>query len=305
MLKGKNIAITGGSGFIGRHLIREISHHQPKGIFNFDISCGIDLTSYSELRVALVYRKIDIVFHLATLPLPLSLVNPYKVLYTIPLMSQNLCELCRLGFYKTLIQISSSEAYGSAIYVPMNEKHPLNPITPYAAAKASADLILLSYFQTFSIDARIVRCFNTYGEEQPISLGAIIPKTIVTILKGNRPEIYGNGNQTRDFTYVGDIVKGIIKVYEFPSTRGKVINIASGKETTINELVRKICDILKSKKRIKYIGKRIADVERHFADISVAKKLGYSPSISLDEGLKRTIKYYVDNLSFIEDIRPL
>ena len=164
-------------------------------------------------------------------------------------MALNLCELCSRGWFRTLIHISSSEVYGSAISVPMSEDHPLNPITPYASAKASADLIILSYYKTFGIDTAIARCFNAYGERQPVELGGVIPATISRILQGKSPIIYGNGKQTRDFTYVKDLVKGIIEVYKCKETRGQVINIANGIECSIGEIIEKICELLKYSKR--------------------------------------------------------
>lgn len=303
MLKGKRIAVTGGCGFLGSHLIEELKKQNPKKIYCVDLLNNEDLTDFEEIKLYFESNKIDVVFHLATLPLPLSLVKPLTVVSKITQMTTNLCELCRLKKFKTLIQMSSSEAYGSALTVPMSETHPLNPTTPYAAAKASADLILLSYYKTFGIDTAIVRGFNLYGARQPEELGAIIPKTIHSILTNKPIIIYGDGSQTRDFTYVKDMVNGIIKVYNHPKTRGKIINIASGKETTIKELVVKICYMLDYHRKIKHKKSRIADVRRHYADITLARELlHYRPQTTLDEGLFKTIKYYVHNLSITKNI---
>lgn len=303
MLKGKRVAVTGGNGFVGGHLMEEIAKYGIKNLYSIDILNNDDLTDFDEMKLFFEYNKVDIVFHLATLPLPLSLVEPFKVVNQIPQMTSVLCELLRLRKFKTLIQMSSSEVYGSALYTPMDEKHPLTPMTPYAAAKASADLILLSYYKTFGIDAAIVRGFNIYGERQPLKLGAIIPKTIYSLIKGESPIIYGQGHQTRDFTYVKDMVQGIIQVYNHKKTRGKVTNIASGEETRIKDLVATISHLMESTVKTKYTKQRVADVQRHYGGVLLAQEtIHYKPKVSLTEGLKKTIKYYVDNISNIEGI---
>ena len=292
-MKNKNIVVTGGSGFIPSHLIEALEKENPNKIYNLDLKEGYDLCCYGETEKFFKTHKIDVVFDLATLPLPLSLKQPRFVVCDIIRIATNLAEICRKGLFKTLIHVSSSEAYGSAKYTPMDEQHPLNPTTPYASAKASADLIILSYHKTFGIDTAIARCFNTYGERQPIELGAIIPKTINKILNNQHPEIYGDGYQTRDFIYVKDTVRGIMEVYKCKDTRGKVINIAGGKEVSIKEIVEKICEILKYKDRVIYQKQRKADVSRHWASINLAKRLfNFVPQYTLEQGLERTINYY-------------
>lgn len=303
MLKDKVIAITGSAGFIASHLIEELNKYHPKQILNIDLKVGLDLTDLNQMVAFFRNNRVDIVFDLATLPLPVSLTSPYSTVTKIIQMITNLCELCRLGAFKKLIHISSSEAYGTAAFTPMDEEHPLNPRTPYAAGKASGDLIALAYHQTFDIDVVIPRCYNTYGERQPLEWGAVIPKTVCRILQNKPPVIYKDGSQTRDFIYVKDTVRGIVEVAKQKGISGKIVNISRGKEIAITDLIHKICALMNYKGKIQYIKQRQADVSRHRADITLARKLfNFKPEYSLEEGLRRTIKYYVDNISNLEGV---
>jgi dTDP-D-glucose 4,6-dehydratase len=192
--------------------------------------------------------------------------------------------------------MSSSEAYGTAATIPMSENHRLKPRTPYAAAKAAADLICLTYYQTYQSDIIIPRSYNAYGPGQPLTWGAVIPKTICKILNGEKPIIYKDGNQTRDFVFVKDIAKGIIEIANL-TIRGIIINIGTGIETPITDLIHLICKLMDYKGDIDYQEQRIADVSRHCADTKQLLELtGFIPRTTLKEGLKETIQYYVDNL---------
>jgi UDP-glucose 4-epimerase len=288
-LKGKKVVVTGGSGFIGGHLMDAIKKEKPYSLTNVDLDQRYDLTKIGKITAALEGK--DVVFHLATLPLISSLTNPYLVANEIYSMGLVLCELCRQGVFKTLIIVSSSEAYGSAKYEPMDEKHPLDPTTPYAAAKASADLVALSYFKTFGIDLAIARPFNNYGPRQPL-LG-VIPKTIESCLKGKNPIVNGDGEQIRDFIYVKDTVQAIIDVYRNQQTRGKVINIASNNPVKIYDLVCLIMELSGFKGRVQFEDARVSDVKVHYADITLAKMfINLKPQYTIEKGLKETIAWY-------------
>jgi UDP-glucose 4-epimerase len=301
-MKNKTICVTGGSGFIASHLIKALKKENPKQIINLDLKTGYNLTQYRELEVFFEQNKVDIVYDLATLPLPISLKQPYKVTADIVTMILNLCELQRLGMFGRLVHISSSEAYGNATTNAMDEKHNLKPRTPYAAGKASGDLIALAYVETFKNDIIIPRSYNAYGPGQPLNWGAVIPKTINRILNGEHPVIFKDGTQTRDFVFVKDIAKGIIEVSKIPQS-GIVVNIGTGIETPINELVKQICKLMDYKGEIDYIEQRAADVSRHRADNSELKRLtGYTPTTLLTEGLLETINYYV-NLHPVKAVR--
>jgi UDP-glucose 4-epimerase len=204
------------------------------------------------------------------------------------------CELIRNGFFKTLIHFSSSEAYGTSEYAPMDENHPLNGTTTYAASKSASDMLIFSYCRTFGIDAAIIRPFNNYGPRQNEgSYAGVIPITIKRILEGKAPVIYGDGKQTRDYLYVTDTAKAAIKVHDVKATRNKVLNVASGVEIPIDVIIRKIADIMGSSKEILYEQDRPGDVRRHIANIFLAKDLiGFSPTVSFEDGLKATVNWY-------------
>ena len=212
-------------------------------------------------------------------------------------MTSTICELLREGYYKTLIHYSTSEAYGTAHSDSMDENHPINPETPYAASKVSEDHIIMSYINTFGIDASIIRPFNNYGPRQNKgNYAGIIPIVINNATKGEPITIFGDGEQTRDFIFVRDTVDATIKIYEEEKTRGKIINIASGVETSIDNLVRKILYLMKSDVKIIYDKPRPGDVRRHCADVTLAKNLiGFEPKILSYDNLRETINYYLQN----------
>jgi len=314
-IKNKRIMVTGGAGFIGSHLCEQILEYNPeKIIIADDFSLGkqsniqnisknetckiyvVDVSQYNLMKNLFEMEQTDIVFNLAVIPLPASLKHPKDTVDKNILMTSTLCELQRENKFESLVHISSSETYGTSVYTqkPMDEKHPTYPTTPYAASKLAADHIALSYQKTFGLDIAIARPFNTYGPRQnEKSYAGVIPLTISRILKGEPPMIQGDGLQTRDYTYVDDIAKAIPKIYETKSTRGKIINLASGREITIKTLIEKIIEIMAYEGEIKYTPQRSGDVRRHLGDITLAKELiGYHPETDFDTGLKITIDWY-------------
>jgi len=308
-LKNKSVLVTGGAGFIGSHLVERLIKENPKKIIvvdNFYLGklknvktkyakiCPDNAASQETMQKIISKYNVEVIFNLAVVPLPVSLIDPKFGFDMNVNITMVMCELLRLESYKTLIHFSSSEAYGTAEYTPMDEKHPLNGITPYAASKAASDLLVLSYCKTFGIDASIVRPFNTYGPRQnDKNYAGVIPITMKRILENKPLMIQGSGQQTRDFSYVTDVVDGAVNIYKCQASRGRVVNIASGKEVTIEEIIK----TLNTKKLpLVYEDKRIGDVDQHLADISLAKKLiNYSSSVNYKDGLEKTKKWYEEN----------
>jgi len=317
-LTGKSVLVTGGAGFIGSHLVDRLIAERPGRLIVVDnLFLGKrenleearraypslrfypeDVSRPQTMRRILEEEEVEIVFDLATIPLPASLRRPKWASRSILEMALNVCELGRQGMYRTLIHCSSSEAYGSAQYVPMDEAHPLAVETPYAAAKAAADLLVRSYARTFGLDTVIVRPFNTYGPRQnERQYAGVIPIVIRRILAGQAPVIYGDGEQTRDYTFVTDIAEGMVAASRSEAARGRVINLASGQEVSVNRLVRLICQALGYEGEIHHAPPRPADVRRHLADASLAHSLlGWRPRVSLEEGIARTVHWYVSRL---------
>lgn len=313
-LKNKSVVVTGGAGFIGSHLVDLLIKYDPEKLIvldNFFLgtldnltnakkeypSLNIinqDITELIAVKKIIEANSVDVVFNLACIPLPASLEKPEWSYEQNVKMTLNLCELMRKGLFDTLIQFSSSEVYGSALYVPMNESHPQRPMTPYAASKLAADCLAISYYETFGMDISIPRPFNNFGPRQnDKNYAGVIPLTIKRILRGENPIIYGDGSQTRDFIFVEDTTKAIMEIYMLKITRGKIINIGSGQEVQIKKLIELITNLMGSKLKIEYKPSRPGDVKRHKADISLAKKLiNFKTNTDLDTGLRKVIEYF-------------
>lgn len=315
-LKGKSLLVTGGAGFIGSHLVDRLIGEKPERLVVVDNfyfgkdkirnlssantvfpSLKIydqDATKMRPMKQILRNENIDVVFNLAVIALPVSLAKPKWTYDTNSAISSTLCELLRKDCFKTLVHFSSSEAYGDAEQIPMGEDHSLKPSTPYGASKIASDHLVLSYIRTFGVDASIIRPFNTYGPRQHEGTYAgVIPVTIRRILNGESPVIDGDGLQTRDYTYVTDTADAAVKTCQAKSTRGKVLNIASGEEMSIKNLITKIAKIMNCKKPIVFDKPRPGDVRRFIGNNSLARKLvHYEPKIGFDEGLEYTIDWY-------------
>jgi UDP-glucose 4-epimerase len=206
----------------------------------------------------------------------------------------NLLKASMENSVKRFVYVSSSEVYGSARQVPMSEEHPLEPTTVYGASKLAGELYTLAYHRTYGVDALIARPFNTYGPREHLQgvYGEVIPRFVLRILNNMQPVIFGDGTQTRDFTYVTDTVKGIIMASGCDSMTGQAVNIARGQEVRIMDLASIIADKL-GRKDIKPIRerKRPGDVMRHYADVSRARRLF---AFSADTDIKKGIGLYID-----------
>ena len=312
----RNILVTGGAGFIGSHLVDAIILEKPHSLVvvdnlflgkkqnlvhvketfrNFHLVID-DAGDFERMRKILKKFKIDVVFNLAVIPLPKSLEDPAWTIAENVSITTNICELGREGLYKKLVHFSSSEAYGTAIKVPMTEDHPLIPSTPYAASKVASDYVALSYFKTFGLDVMILRPFNNYGPRQNEgSYAGIIPIVIKKVQEGVPIEIFGDGEQTRDFSFVRETASAAVKLSEQDDAVGKIINLGSGKEVSINRLTKMMLKLMGlDNYPVVHSDPRPGDVRRHCGGIRLASKLvGFKSKISLKEGLLETIHWYL------------
>jgi len=315
-LKNKKILVTGGAGFIGSHLVDALIREKPSKIIvvdNFFLGkmenlveakknfpklkiIVQDATHFEAMKRIIIKENIDVVFNLATKALEHSFVDPDDAYMVNVNLASVLLRLLHQKKYKTLIHCSSSEAYGTAQKIPINENHPLCPHTLYAAGKAAADLMVRSYYHTYKLDVAIARPFNTYGPRQNEGIyAAVIPITLRKITSGQAPIIYSDGNQTRDFIYVEDTARGIIEVYKHENTRGKEINIAYGREIKIKDLIKIIVKEIGYKGKILGKPARVADVRRHKAGTKLAEKLiRFKPKYNFPDGMRKTIDWYLE-----------
>ncbi len=320
---GKKVLVTGAGGFIGSHLterlVREGAQVTAFVRYNSRGDRGslkfLPKDILSELKVEMgdlkdpcavqkITRKQETVFHLAALiGIPYSYVNPVDYVQTNALGTSYLLQACREENIEKFIHTSTSEVYGTAQYVPIDENHPLQGQSPYSASKISADQMALSFFRAFETPVTVMRPFNTYGPRQ--SARAVIPTIIYQGLKGG-PIKLGSLAPKRDLNFVEDTVDGFIRIAESPKSVGEVINIGSSKEISIGELAEKISDLLGKKHEIVEDSDRIrpeaSEVGRLQADIQKAKTLlNWEPRTSLTEGLTKTIEWVKEQMSFFPD----
>lgn len=313
-IEGKNILVTGGAGFIGSHLCDGLLKKGAGKVVcvdNFFLGKEENIKNALEHENFVLYRddcrhfgvmqsvmdkeEIEVVFNMATIALNYSFFNPFDAYMVNVEIANTLLELLKIGAYKTLIHTSSSEAYGTARYSPMDENHPTNPTTPYAAGKAAADLMVHSFYKVLGLDISIVRPFNNYGPRQNStgSLAAIIPATARRIKEGGMPMVEGDGEQTRDFIFVKDTVRALILAYEKEESRGKIINLGSGKDISINALLKLICEYYGYTGEWEHRPARTSDVKNLCADSKLARGiLGFEPEVGFEEGLRMTLDWY-------------
>lgn len=310
-LVGKKILITGGAGFIGSHLvdalvgdnevtvvdnlssgrIENIQPHLEKDDIDF---VRADVTDLSQMRS--LVRNNQIIFHLAVQCLRISLRDPYLVHEVNATGTLNMCQAALETGVERFVYVSSSEVYGTARTVPMSEDHPLTPTTPYGASKLAGEAYARSYYLAFALPTVIVRPFNTYGPREHLQgvYGEVIPRFVLRVMNGLAPIIFGDGQQTRDFTHVSDIVRGLASACECDALVGETINISAGREVSISQLAGIVLKLLGQDGRLSplHMEPRPADVRRHCADISKSQKfLGFQPQIGIEEGIRHYIAW--------------
>lgn len=315
MPTNKRILITGADGFIGSHLtellvqkgysIRALSYYNSFNYWGWleDVSCKDEIEIITgDIRDPEFCRKltkdIDVVYHLAALiAIPYSYIAPNSYIDTNVKGTLNICQAALENGVQRMIHTSTSEVYGTAQYVPIDEKHPFQPQSPYSASKIGADAIAMSYYYSFNLPLTIARPFNTYGPRQ--SARAVIPTIITQIAQGYKKIDLGAVRPTRDFTYVKDTCQGLLEISETVLASGETINIGSNFEISIENVFKIIRSIMHADVEILQDDRRLrpekSEVSRLWCDNSKLKSLtGYLPGYSIEEGLKETIAWFSD-----------
>lgn len=301
--------VTGGAGFIGSHLCEELVRrgervrvvdslitgrrknlaHLPQVEF-----CEGDLAEIDVARRAV--DGVDYVLHQAAIPsVPRSVSDPITSNRANIDATLNVLVAARDAGVKRLVYAGSSSAYGDTPTLPKREDMPTRPLSPYALQKLVGEQYLAMFTQLYGLDTVTIRYFNVFGPRQDPSspYSGVISLFISALVDGRRPTIYGDGGQTRDFTYVANVVDGVLRACHAPGIAGAMMNVATGGRISLNELFTTLRDLVGSQVEPVYAETRAGDVRDSQADISRAKRLtGYEPTVSLREGLERTLAWY-------------
>ena len=311
-LTGKRCLVTGGAGFIGSHLVDELMNAGCKvrvfdnlangklenmsnhlGQENFQFFRG-SITDPLDVQNAM--EEIDVVFHLACLGVRHSITHPFenhRVNAEGSLFVLNAAYRAKVDCF---LYCSSSEVYGTAEYAPMPESHPTHPCTVYGAGKLAGEAYARAYYKTYAMPTTIVRPFNTYGprSHHEGDAGEMIPKSIVRALNGQPVIVFGDGSQTRDFTYVEDTARALVAAAESDTMIGNTLNIGSNLEISIKDLAYKITEMVSNPEaKVVFTPHRPGDVLRLYADPRKFTDIcAWQPQVSFDEGLTKTIEFF-------------
>lgn len=309
-MQSLKILVTGGAGFIGSHLVDRLMKKSYEvvvldnfsagkveniqrhlGDQSFDLVKG-DIRNSEDVRKAV--RGVDVVFHLAAIVnVPLSIEDPLLVNDVNVRGTLNLLEASVKEDIQRFIYVSSCAVYGEARYLPINEEHPIMPLSPYGISKFTAEHYCKIFHMIHGLKTVCLRFFNVYGPKQsegPYS--GVITQFINRLKQGKPPIIYGDGKQTRDFVYVEDVVEASMRALNSQNCVGKVINVGTGKPTAVNELANVLMELFKEAgTKSEYGPPRAGDIQDSYADIGKARRvLGYRPRIRLEEGIKRLLQ---------------
>lgn len=313
----KNALITGAGGFIGSHLtellvkegfevkafVRYNSRNNWGWLEDSEVKDEVEVISGDIRDYDSVYNALigcDTVFHLAALiGIPYSYVSPLAYIKTNIEGTYNILQASKELCLENVLITSTSETYGTAQYVPIDEKHPMVGQSPYAASKIAADQLAISYCRSFNLPVKIARPFNTYGPRQ--SARAIIPTVISQILSGKTEINLGNLTPTRDLTFVKDTCKGFLEIYKSDKLFGEITNIGMKNEINVRELVKKIVGLLQAETNIETEEERVrpenSEVERLLCDnTKLLKNTNWQPDYDLEKGLVETIKWLKENI---------
>ena len=308
-VSGKRVVVTGGAGFIGSHVMDRLVAVGADAVALDDLSVGLEenlagaIAGGAELVVGDIRDEdtmnevldgADVVIHMACDNLRASLGNPRKT-HEINGTGTLVTALAAVRHgIKRFVYVSTSESYGSAIQLPMPESHPLMPTTVYGASKAYGELCSQACMRTYGLPVTVIRPFNSYGprEHATGNSAEVIPKFVGRLAAGLPPVIFGDGSQTRDFTWVEETAVGVVAVTECDALVGEAVNVAHGEEVTIREIYELLREIMESDVEAEFGDERPGDVARHWADTTKARELaGYEARIPIREGLEHYVEW--------------
>ena len=302
--------VTGGAGFIGSHTVDRLvaDGHQVRALD--DLSSGklenlaqvrdqvefikADLREHEAVRAAC--RGIEYIIHAgAWRSVPKSMEDPVGYTDVNVLATVNLLDAAAKAKVRRVVNISSSSVYGDTDRMPLREDQPALPISPYAASKLATELFCDLFTRGFGLETVSVRYFNVFGPRQSLEneYAVVIPKFVACLLRGESPPVYGDGSQSRDFTYVDNVVSGTIRASQAPGVSGEVFNIALGEEHTVLDILQELNRIMGVSVKPAFKPHRPGDVKRTFADSSKAQRLmGWTGTVTFAEGLRRTVEWF-------------
>ena len=316
--KNKRVLVTGADGFMGSHLTERLLSEGAKVSVYVRGNSTIGTTQYAlkntkhlEKRVEkiitgniasadtkelIIKNRPEVIFHLAAdAYVPNSFEHPIEVMETNVIGTLNILHAAKeYKNIKRVVCTSSSEIYGMTIGGSIDEEHPLYPSSPYAASKVAADRYCYSYWNTYRVPVAVIRPFNTYGPRHTYD---VIPKFIEIALKNKTLTVHGTGSQSRDFSYVDDMIDAFMIMGSHENAVGKAVNFGTGEAITVNYIAKKVKEISGSNSKITHIEDRAAQVPKLLCNYSLAKKLfKWKPKVFIDEGLRRNIEWVKQNL---------
>src|SRR5271166_404576 len=307
-----NYLVTGAAGFIGSSLVRALLERgeQVRGLDNFetgrrenltDVLSRIDFHEADILDLDATHKAcagVDYVLHQAAIPsVPKSVLDPLGSNRATVDGTVNVLVAARDAKVKRVVYAASSSAYGDTPTLPKHEAMKPDPISPYAVAKLASEHYLISFYRCYQLETVALRYFNIFGPRQDPSspYSGVLAKFITLMLRGEQPAIYGDGEQSRDFTYIDNAVEANLLACKAPAARaaGQVFNVATGRRVTLNETFKLLQGLTSYKGQPKYGPERGGDIKHSLADISKAEAaLGYKPKVDFEEGLRRTVEWY-------------
>jgi len=317
--KNRRVLVTGADGFMGSHLVEALLAEGAKVSIYVRGNSTIGTTQFalkntkhlenkveniitgniasSDSKELVIKNKSEIIFHLAAdAYVPNSFGHPIEVMETNLIGTLNMLHAVKeQKSIKRIVCTSSSEIYGMTLGGSIDEEHPLYPSSPYAASKVACDRYCYSYWNTYKLPIAIIRPFNTYGPRHTYD---VIPKFIELALKGKTLTVHGSGRQSRDFTYVDDMIDGFMIMGSHKNAIGNAVNFGTGEAITINYIAKKVKELSGSSSKIAHTKDRAAQVPKLLCNYSLAKKLfGWKPKVFIDEGLRRNIEWVRGNLA--------